>query len=167
MLSSSRAITFGSLVIEKKAMQIFIIVDFCVCIFFYVVYYCTVQNYIERFNLAIENMARFKCSWTMPRGSLQWFNLAIENIARFKWFWTMPRCSCKRFNHAIENMVRFKYVQEGLALLKKQFFNHANNQIFFNFRVSPEGPDITIMISLLLVCLQRTVLALHARATQG
>ena len=50
---------FGLGVIEKKAKAFFIIV---VLLFFSFVYYCTVQNDIERFNLVIENMARFQCS---------------------------------------------------------------------------------------------------------
>ena len=103
---------------------------------------CAVQNYIERFNLAtenmahlkcsltvpssswqrfnlaIENMARFKCSSTLPRGPWQRFNLAIENMARFKYSSTVSHGSWQRLNFAIENMERFKYVQDGLAYSK-------------------------------------------------
>ena len=51
------------------------------------------QNFIERFNLSIENMALFKCFWTAPRGSLKRFNLLIENMALFKCSSTVPRSS--------------------------------------------------------------------------
>ena len=54
--------------------------------------YGTVQMLLNRsarfmklFNLVIENMALFKCSWPAPRGSWQRFNLAIENMERFKY----------------------------------------------------------------------------------
>ena len=42
-------------------------------------------RFMKLFNLLIENMAPFKCSWTASRGSWQRFNLAIENMERFKY----------------------------------------------------------------------------------
>ena len=42
-------------------------------------------RFMTRLNLAIENIARFKCSLTVQRGSWQRFNLAIKNMARFKY----------------------------------------------------------------------------------
>ena len=83
-----------------------------------------VKNCMERFNLAIENMARFKYSWTVPCGLCQRFNLAIENMARFKCSWTVLRGSCQRFNLAFENMVRFKYVQEGSKKITTNYWRH-------------------------------------------
>ena len=78
---------------------------------FFKFFFCifpTVQNDIERFNITIENMAKFKCSWTMLPGSWQRFNLAIENMARFKCSWTPLSGSWQRFNLAFENMTLVK-----------------------------------------------------------
>ena len=70
MLIVQRTVLFVHL-LRKKAI-VFSSSSFCYLFSF--VYYRTVQNYIERFNLAIENIELFKCS-----GTIQTFLATIFN----------------------------------------------------------------------------------------